>query len=79
MLELEQILAEGHVAVPLISTTLDIVKVVVVAARAPGQWDRLVSFSQNACSCNNFHTDSVIKFLLFLGWTFFEQYHLDLG
>lgn len=37
MLELEQILAEGHVAVPLISTTLDIVKVVVVAARAPGQ------------------------------------------
>jgi len=37
MSEFEQILAEGHVAVPRISTTLGIVKVVVAAAaKAPG-------------------------------------------
>ena len=36
VLELKQILAEGHVAVPPIVTTLGIVKVVVVAAKAPG-------------------------------------------
>jgi len=45
MLKMEQILAEGHVAVPLISTTLDIVKVVVVAVKAPGVHFYLKLFS----------------------------------
>ena len=37
VLDFEQIIAEGHVAVLRISTTLDIVKVVVAAAaKAPG-------------------------------------------